>query len=200
MLAPASDAHLDCLPTGGRYDGAYGVLAGLLAVEAVMERCRANPGAARRNLAVASWTNEEGARFQPSLTGSSVLAGGLSLQDSYACADGDGIAQGDALATIGYRGTTPLEIRPVPYVELLVEQGNRLEQAAADIAAVSGACGPGGYTFWSGYVDAPVGEPIGPCYWKTQRFWDGYAWCVRRVRICADQVAPSGEQRRRRLG
>jgi hypothetical protein len=62
-------------------------------VEAVMERCRANPGAARRNLAVASWTNEEGARFQPSLTGSSVLAGGLSLQDSYACADGDGIAQ-----------------------------------------------------------------------------------------------------------
>jgi N-carbamoyl-L-amino-acid hydrolase len=145
ILAPASDeiviagSHLDSQPTGGRYDGAYGVLAGLLAVEAVRERCRANPGAARRSLAIANWTNEEGARFQPSLTGSSVFAGGLSLQASYACTDGDGVTLGDALATIGYRGTTPLEYRPVRYVELHVEQGDRLEQAAADIAAVSGA-------------------------------------------------------------
>jgi hypothetical protein len=44
--------------------------------------------------------------------------------------------------------------------------------------------GPGGYPYWSGYVDAPVGDPTGPCYWKTQSFWDGYAWRVRRVRIC----------------
>jgi hypothetical protein len=44
--------------------------------------------------------------------------------------------------------------------------------------------GPGGYPYWSGYVDAPVGDPTGPCYWKTQRFWDGAAWRVRRVRIC----------------
>jgi N-carbamoyl-L-amino-acid hydrolase len=145
ILAPASDevviagSHLDSQPTGGRYDGVYGVLAGLLAVEAVKKRCRANPGAARRNLAVANWTNEEGARFQPSLTGSSVFAGGLSLQDAYACADGDGVTLGDALAAIGYRGATPLEYRPVRYVELHVEQGDRLEQAGADIAIVSGA-------------------------------------------------------------
>ena len=70
MLAPASTdvvmtgSHLDSQPTGGRYDGVFGVLAGILAVEAVRERCRANPGAARRNLAVVNWTNEEGARFQ----------------------------------------------------------------------------------------------------------------------------------------
>jgi hypothetical protein len=44
--------------------------------------------------------------------------------------------------------------------------------------------GPGGYPYWSGYVDAPVGQPIPPCYWCTQRFWDGYAWRVRQVRIC----------------
>jgi hypothetical protein len=44
--------------------------------------------------------------------------------------------------------------------------------------------GPGGYPYWSGYVDAPVGEPVPPCYWRTQRFWDGYAWRGRRVRIC----------------
>ncbi|QPF86793.1 Zn-dependent hydrolase [Bradyrhizobium genosp. L] len=144
-LASASDeiviagSHLDSQPTGGRYDGVYGVLAGLLAVEAVRQRCLAEPGAARRNLAVANWTNEEGARFQPSLTGSSVFAGALGLDEALACRDGDGISLGDALATIGYRGTTPLAYRPVRYVELHVEQGDRLEQAAADIAAVAGA-------------------------------------------------------------
>lgn len=144
-LAPGSDdivitgSHLDSQPTGGRYDGAYGVLAGLLAVEAVRERCLANPGAARRNLAVVNWTNEEGARFQPSLTGSSVFAGSLSLDDAYACVDGDGVTLGAALAAIGYCGVTPLEHRSVRYVELHVEQGDRLEQVGGDIAAVSGA-------------------------------------------------------------
>jgi hypothetical protein len=44
--------------------------------------------------------------------------------------------------------------------------------------------GPGGYPYWSGYVDAPVGQPTAPCYWVTQRFWDGYTWRERRVRIC----------------
>jgi len=44
--------------------------------------------------------------------------------------------------------------------------------------------GPGGYPHWSGYIDAPVGEPTGPCYWVNQRFWDGNGWRVRRVRVC----------------
>jgi N-carbamoyl-L-amino-acid hydrolase len=145
MLAPASNnvvitgSHLDSQPTGGRYDGVYGVLAGLLAVQAVRDRAAANPGKARRNLSVANWTNEEGARFQPSLTGSSVFAGSLPLQQAYACKDGDGVTLGDALAAIGYRGTSPLELAPVRYVELHVEQGDLLERAAADIAAVTGA-------------------------------------------------------------
>jgi len=145
LLEPASDevvivgSHLDSQPTGGRFDGAYGVLAGLCAVQALRDRALANPGRARRNLAVANWTNEEGARFQPSLTGSSVFAGSLALAAAYACKDGEGIALGDALAAIGYRGASELEFRPVRYVELHVEQGDRLEHAAADIAAVSGA-------------------------------------------------------------
>ena len=144
-LAPASQetvivgSHLDTQPTGGRFDGAYGVLAGLLATKAVLDRAVANPGRARRNLAVANWTNEEGARFQPSLTGSSVFVGSLSLEDAYALKDGDGMALGEALAAINYRGSSPLELKPVRYVELHVEQGDRLERSAADIAAVSGA-------------------------------------------------------------
>jgi hypothetical protein len=44
--------------------------------------------------------------------------------------------------------------------------------------------GPGGYPYWSGYVDAPVGEPISPCHWITQRVWDGHVWRERHVRIC----------------
>jgi N-carbamoyl-L-amino-acid hydrolase len=145
VLAPASDevviagSHLDSQPTGGRYDGVYGVLAGLLAVAAVRDRALGNPGKARRNLAVANWTNEEGARFQPSLTGSSVFAGSLPLEQAYACEDGDGVTLGEALAAIGYRGASPLELRPVRYVELHVEQGDQLERAAADIAVVTGA-------------------------------------------------------------
>jgi len=145
VLAPASKdvvitgSHLDSQPTGGRYDGCYGVLAGLLAVQAVRDRAVANPGKARCNLAVANWTNEEGARFQPSLTGSAVFAGSLPLEQAYACKDGDGITLGDALAAIGYRGASPPEFEPVRYVELHVEQGDQLERAAADIAAVSGA-------------------------------------------------------------
>jgi N-carbamoyl-L-amino-acid hydrolase len=145
VLAPASKdvvitgSHLDSQPTGGRYDGCYGVLAGLLAVQAMRDRAIANPGKARRNLAVANWTNEEGARFQPSLTGSAVFAGSLPLEQAYACEDGDGVTLGDALAAIGYRGASPPEFEPVRYVELHVEQGDQLERAAADIAAVSGA-------------------------------------------------------------
>jgi beta-ureidopropionase / N-carbamoyl-L-amino-acid hydrolase len=145
VLAPATKdvviagSHLDSQPTGGRYDGCYGVLAGLLAVQAVRDRAVANPGKARRNLAVANWTNEEGARFQPSLTGSAVFAGSLPLEQAYACEDGEGVRLGDALGAIGYRGASPLEFEPVRYVELHVEQGDQLERAAADIAAVSGA-------------------------------------------------------------
>ncbi|MFD6319257.1 M20 family metallo-hydrolase [Methylorubrum populi] len=132
-------SHLDSQPTGGRFDGVYGVLAGLVAVDIVRNRSIANPGVARRNLAVANWTNEEGSRFQPSLTGSSVFTGAMTLQDGYACKDAEGTTLGEALSDIGYIGETPLEHRPVRYVEVHVEQGDVMERAGAEIAAVTGA-------------------------------------------------------------
>lgn len=119
LLAPDSPdvvlvgSHLDSQPTGGRYDGVYGVLAGLLAVETIAARAAAMPGAAKRNLAVVNWTNEEGARFQPSLTGSSVYAGTQSLEHALALADGNGVTLGDALAAIGYRGNGALALTPL---------------------------------------------------------------------------------------
>ena len=145
MLNPASQAavlvgsHLDSQPTGGRYDGVYGVLAGLCAAEALVARAAAQPGAARRNLVVVNWTNEEGARFQPSLTGSSVYAGVQSLQGALALVDGEGETLGDALGAIGYRGADTLALTPLRYVELHIEQGDRLEASSTDIGIVAGA-------------------------------------------------------------
>jgi N-carbamoyl-L-amino-acid hydrolase len=145
MLAPNSGeavivgSHLDSQPTGGRFDGAYGVMAGLLAMETIAKRAAAEAGAAKRNLVLANWTNEEGARFQPSLTGSSVFVETLALNEALSLRDGNGISLGDALMSIGYCGAYSLSLTPVRYVELHVEQGDRLEQAGLDIGIVEGA-------------------------------------------------------------
>jgi len=132
-------SHLDSQPTGGRYDGVYGVLAGLLAAEAIVARAAAEPGAARRNLVVVNWTNEEGARFQPSLTGSSVYAGVQPLESALSLTDGDGRTLGDALGAIDYRGEGAPALTPRRYVELHIEQGARLEESATEIGIVAGA-------------------------------------------------------------
>ena len=132
-------SHLDSQPTGGRYDGVYGVLAGLLAAETIMVRAAAEPGAARRNLVVVNWTNEEGARFQPSLTGSSVYAGVQPLESALSLADGDGRTLGGALEAIAYRGTGALALTPQRYVELHIEQGAGLEETATEIGIVASA-------------------------------------------------------------
>ncbi|MGJ4860123.1 Zn-dependent hydrolase [Labrys sp. La1] len=143
-LAPSSKdavvvgSHLDSQPTGGRFDGVYGVLAGLLAIEAVAARAAVEPGKARRNLVLANWTNEEGARFQPSLTGSSVFAGTLALDAALALADGTGVTLAEALTAIGYRGTADLPLEPRRYVELHVEQGPLLEEEGVEIGVVTG--------------------------------------------------------------
>src|SRR4029077_14890840 len=91
------------------------------------------------NLVVVNWTNEEGARYQPSLTGSSVFSGALKMGDALALRDGAGVALRDALAAIdvvGARGSVPL--RPEAYVELHVEQGRKLLAAGCRIGIVEG--------------------------------------------------------------
>ena len=80
-LAPVmTGSHIDTVRTGGRYDGNYGVLAGLEVVRALNEARITT----RRPIAVAFFTNEEGARFQPDMLGSLVYAGGLGLNEAYA--------------------------------------------------------------------------------------------------------------------
>lgn len=125
-------SHLDSQPSGGRYDGAYGVVGACQAALAL-----ARSGAKfTHNLAVVSWTSEEGARFQPSLLGSAVHTGLLPLETALAIKDGDGTTLGDALDTIGYRGTGTLA-RASAYVELHVECGPELEAAGRTLGVVT---------------------------------------------------------------
>jgi N-carbamoyl-L-amino-acid hydrolase len=100
-LAPImTGSHIDTVRTGGRYDGNYGVLAGLEVVRALNEA----KATTRRPIAVAFFTNEEGARFQPDMMGSLVYAGGLGLTEAYAATYTHGVAVGEVLGRIGYLG------------------------------------------------------------------------------------------------
>ncbi|MFZ1426184.1 MAG: Zn-dependent hydrolase [Geminicoccaceae bacterium] len=117
-------SHLDSQPRGGRLDGAYGVLASLLAAHDVAAR-----GNLRKGLVVVAWTGEEGARFQPSLVGSSVYAGTRALDWTLARRDGQGISVAEALDAIGFRGTDPAPPLPSAYVELHVECAAELERS-----------------------------------------------------------------------
>ncbi len=128
-----SGSHLDSQPLGGRFDGAYGVVAAVAAIEAVRAAADAAGLAPRCNFAVADWMNEEGARFQPSLLGSGVFGGEHTLDFALTRRDGDGRAVGEELDRVGYRGGDPAP-DPAAYLEFHVECGPELEAAGKTIA------------------------------------------------------------------
>ena len=130
-------SHLDSQENGGVYDGAYGVVAALCAARAVDEAVRAGQLAPKANLAVVDWTNEEGARFEPSLMGSRVFTGALRLSDVEQAQDLNGVRFGDALRKGGWQGADEPP-QAAAYFELHVEQGPVLEAADVNIGAVTG--------------------------------------------------------------
>jgi beta-ureidopropionase / N-carbamoyl-L-amino-acid hydrolase len=131
-------SHVDTVGTGGRYDGLYGVLAGLEACHALNEAGVVT----RRPLALVAFTNEEGSRFPPYAMGSLVYVGGLALDDAYAIRGIDGATVGDELRRIGYVGDAkPGWLVPHAYLELHIEQGPTLEDEGLVIAAVEGITG-----------------------------------------------------------
>jgi len=131
-------SHIDTVRTGGRYDGNLGVLAGL----EVIETLNAANIVTRRPLAVAFFTNEEGARFSPDMMGSLVYVGGLPLGAALATVGIDGLMVGDCLQKIGYGGTAPCGKPKVhAYLELHVEQGPVLDVEGVTIGAVEGVQG-----------------------------------------------------------
>jgi N-carbamoyl-L-amino-acid hydrolase len=121
---------------GGRFDGALGVVAACAAATALRE----GAGPWRCNLAVVNWTSEEGARFQPSLLGSSVFTGAMTAQAALAKADRDGVCLADALAAIGYAGQDTLP-RPSAYMELHIECGPELERHGERLGVFTGYWG-----------------------------------------------------------
>lgn len=126
-------SHIDTVATGGRYDGHYGVLAGLEALRRLDERGLV----LERPLVVAAFTNEEGVRFQPDMMGSLVHAGGLPLAQALDARSTDGTRLGDELARIGYAGERPCgAIVPHAFVELHIEQGPVMEAEGVEIGAV----------------------------------------------------------------
>jgi N-carbamoyl-L-amino-acid hydrolase len=132
----AIGSHLDSQPSGGKFDGAYGVMAGLEILRTLDDagiRTRAP-------LEVVSWTNEEGSRFVPTMMGSGVFAGVHTLESALAQRDVEGKSVRDALQAIGYAGAAAPH-RIGAYFEAHIEQGPVLEQTRTTIGVVEGALG-----------------------------------------------------------
>ena len=184
-------SHIDTVRTGGRYDGNYGVLAGLEVVRALNEA----KVVTRRPLAVAFFTNEEGARFQPDMMGSLVYAGGLGLNEAYAATDRDGRSVGDELRRIGYLGPDrPGEPRPHAFVELHIEQGPILDEEKVQVGVVEGVQG----ISWTEYTVTGVSNHAGTTPMRLRRD-AGYLAASTNVFVRAlarhmggDQVATVG--------
>lgn len=141
----AFGSHLDSQPCGGRFDGAYGVLSGLHAVLRVRERIAESGVKPMFNLAAINWFNEEGSRFKPSMMGSSVFTGKMSVGDVLSIKDSTGVTVRDALAQIGTLGE--FRLRLGAYVEIHIEQGRSLEDAGKTIGLVESTWGANKFEF-----------------------------------------------------
>ncbi|MGH7041245.1 MAG: Zn-dependent hydrolase [Acetobacteraceae bacterium] len=129
-------SHLDSQPSGGKFDGALGVLAGL----EVMRSLNDLGIVTEAPVELVNWTDEEGSRFGRSLMGSGVWAGVFELDHAYALADPKGVTVDAALEGIGYRGAAPAAAFPADaYFELHIEQGPILEREGKTIGIVTGA-------------------------------------------------------------
>jgi len=133
-----SGSHIDTQPTGGKFDGNYGVLAALEVIRTLND----HQIQTEAPLEVAFWTNEEGSRFVPVMMGSGVFCGAFSLEHAYAAKDTEGKTVAGELARIGYLGTEEPGQHPIgAYFEAHIEQGPVLEDADKVIGVVPGVLG-----------------------------------------------------------
>ena len=175
-------SHIDTVATGGLYDGNLGVLAGLEVVQ-----CLSDAGIQTRHpLAVAFFTNEEGARFAPDMMGSGVHQGALELAAMLDVTDADGKRVGDELARIGYVGSAaPMAMQPASFFELHIEQGPVLEEADIEIGAVTGVQG----ISWSEFTITGVSNHAGT---TPMRLRHDAALVASRLAVLARQIATAG--------
>jgi beta-ureidopropionase / N-carbamoyl-L-amino-acid hydrolase len=135
-------SHLDTQPTGGRYDGVLGVLAGLELVRTLNDLGIRT----RHPIVVTNWTNEEGTRFAPAMVASGVFAGAIDQDWAYGRTDAKGLRFGDELERIGWKGPEQAGARKIhAYFELHIEQGPILEAEGKQIGVVTHGQG----TYWT---------------------------------------------------
>ncbi len=135
-------SHIDTQPTGGKFDGVYGVLASLEVIRSL------NDQGVQTNHPIEAviWTNEEGARFSPAMIGSGVWSGAFSLDYGHARMDKDGKTIQEELRRIDYEGDTPCKPHPIKgFIELHIEQGPILENEALQIGILTGVQGMNWY-------------------------------------------------------
>ena len=131
-------SHIDTQPTGGKFDGNYGVLAGIEVVRTLNDHGIETEAP----IEVAFWTNEEGSRFVPVMMGSGVFAKAFTLEHAYAAKDTEGKSVKDELTRIGYVGTEEPGAHPIgTYFETHIEQGPVLEDNDKTIGVVTGVLG-----------------------------------------------------------
>ncbi|MFJ2330899.1 Zn-dependent hydrolase [Pseudomonas helleri] len=131
-------SHIDTQPTGGKFDGCFGVLAGVEVLRTLNDLNIQT----QAPIEVVVWTNEEGSRFAPCMMGSGVFAKKFTLEETLAKTDAQGITVGEALNAIGYAGSRKVSGHPVgAYFEAHIEQGPILEDERKTIGVVLGALG-----------------------------------------------------------
>jgi beta-ureidopropionase / N-carbamoyl-L-amino-acid hydrolase len=177
-------SHLDTQATGGRFDGVYGVLAGLEVVRCLNEHAITT----RRSVEVVSWTNEEGCRFAPAMLGSGVVAGTYDLDFAYSRVDKAGIRLGDALSRLGYKGSVPARRRRLKAAfEVHIEQGPVLESVSKTIGAVTGIQG----AYWLDVILEGVAAHAGPTPMEMRRDpWRAGAPIIEKAFALAAKHAP----------
>jgi len=179
-------SHIDTQPSGGKFDGNYGVLAGLEVLRTLND---ANV-ATDKPVGVAIWTNEEGSRFVPVMGGSGAFAGVFTLDYLLRQRDIDGVSFGEALDRIGYAGSAPVGKRALDaYFEAHIEQGPVLERENKTIGVVTGALGLRWYDcVWTGQ-DAHAGPTPMEARHDALR---GASQLVEAVHALALRRAPDG--------
>lgn len=181
--AVAFGSHLDTVPTGGRFDGVLGVLAGLEALRTLHDAGMRT----RAPLELVNWTNEEGSRFRPAMMGSRVHAGEMALETALAITDDDGTSMADALRASGHAGAlVPSPRGWAAWLELHIEQGPMMEGCGADIGIVTG-------TMHARYFQLVVtGEPshVGPT--TMDRRHDSLA-AAAEVILAVERIALAAE-------
>lgn len=154
LPAVGTGSHLDTQPTGGKFDGAYGVMAGLEVIRTLNDHGIETEAPVE----VVVWTNEEGSRFAPAMVASGVFAGVFDEAYGLSRADPDGKTMGEELKRIGYAGELPCGGRPYgAFFEAHIEQGPILEAEKKTIGVVTGAQGQRWYEIWLTGQEAHAG-------------------------------------------